>query len=196
MHALTGVVRRAKTCARALPGNGSPGPLPPRPPSPAGRGFLRFTCRLPLRHWTNGQLDYGTSVRTLSGMPAAAPWIAVVDDDPSVLKALTRLLRTRAFEAKTYASAQAFLAALPDGVPECLILDLQMPEMSGLELMQHLTLKGIDIPTIIITAYDDNDARQRCEAAGTAGYLLKPLQDTAFFAAIAKARGRGRMNGA
>jgi FixJ family two-component response regulator len=122
-------------------------------------------------------------------MGGSSPWIAVVDDDPSVLKALTRLLRTRAFAAKTYGSAQEFLAALPAGTPECLIVDLQMPEMSGLELHQYLSRNGIEIPTIIITAHDDSDARQRCEAAGTAGYLLKPLQDTAFFAAIAKARG-------
>jgi FixJ family two-component response regulator len=123
-------------------------------------------------------------------MANVSPWIAVVDDDPSVLRALARLLRTRAFQVKTFASAEEFLAALPDGRPECLVVDLQMPEMSGLELHQHLTLKGIDIPTIIITAHDSNDVRQRCQAAGTAAYLLKPLQDAAFFAAIAKACGR------
>jgi len=64
-----------------------------------------------------------------------------------------------------------------------------MPEMSGLDLHQHLTNKGIAIPTIIITAHDDSDARRRCEAAGTAAYLLKPLEDIPFFAAINKARG-------
>jgi CheY-like chemotaxis protein len=59
-----------------------------------------------------------------------------------------------------------------------------MPEITGLELHQRLTLKGIDIPTIIITAYDDDDTRQRCQAAGTVAYLLKPLQDASLFAAI------------
>jgi FixJ family two-component response regulator len=123
-------------------------------------------------------------------MAGAASWVAIVDDDPSVLKALARLLRTRGFHAKTFFSAQELLAGLPDDLPECLIVDLQMPEMSGLELHQRLTLKGIEIPTIIITAHDDGDVRQRCEAAGTVAYLLKPLQDTALFAAIAKARAR------
>src|SRR5262245_6902929 len=123
-------------------------------------------------------------------MAGACPWIAVVDDDPSVLKALRRLLRTRAFHPKTFASAREFLTALACGLPECLIVDLQMPEMSGLELHQHLTKSGFAIPTIIITAHDDGDVRQRCETAGTAAYLLKPLQDTTFFAAIDKARGR------
>jgi FixJ family two-component response regulator len=122
-------------------------------------------------------------------MADAASWIAVVDDDSSVLKALMRLLRTRAFKAKAFGSAREFLAVLPSGFPECLIVDLQMPEMSGLELHQHLTRGGIEIPTIIITAHDDNEARQRCESAGTAAYLVKPLQDTALFAAINRARG-------
>ena len=122
-------------------------------------------------------------------MAEVGSWIAVVDDDPSVLKALMRLLRTRAYQAKTYESAREFLAALPGGFPECLIVDLQMPEMSGLELHQHLTRRGIDIPTIIITAHDDSEARQRCESAGAAAYLLKPLHDIELFAAIDKARG-------
>src|ERR1700756_390390 len=121
----------------------------------------------------------------------AAPWIAVVDDDPSVLKALTRLLRIRSFAAKTYGSALEFLASLPGEKPDCLIVDLQMPGMSGLELHQYLAGRGIEIPTIIITAHDEGDARQRCELAGTAGYLLKPIEDTALLAAIAKATRRG-----
>ena len=121
-------------------------------------------------------------------MAGAAPWIAVVDDDPSVLKALTRLLRIRSFGARTYNSALEFLASLSGEAPDCLIVDLQMPGMSGLELHQYLTGRGIDIPTIIITAHDERDARQRCEAAGTAGYLLKPIEDTALLEAIAKAR--------
>ena len=125
-------------------------------------------------------------------MAEASRWIAIVDDDPSVLKAVTRLLRAREFRVKTYASAQEFLAALPEGLPECLILDLQMPGVSGLELLQHLTCKGIQIPTIIITAHDDIGVRQRCESAGAIAFLSKPLQDTALFAAIDDASGSAR----
>jgi FixJ family two-component response regulator len=62
-----------------------------------------------------------------------SPWIAIVDDDAAVLRGLRRLLRSRAFRVKTYKSGQEFLAALPDGLPECLIVDFQMPEMNGLE---------------------------------------------------------------
>jgi len=120
-------------------------------------------------------------------MTGARSWFAIVDDDPSVLKALARLIRTHGFHANAFVSAQEFLAALRDELPDCLIVDLQMPGMSGLELHQHLTLRGIEIPTIIITAHDSTDVRQRCELAGTAGYLLKPLQDATLFAAIAEA---------
>jgi FixJ family two-component response regulator len=117
-------------------------------------------------------------------MAEASPWIAIVDDDPSVLKALTRRLRARAFHARAYGSAQEFLVALSEGLPQCLIVDLQMPEMSGLELLQHLTREGIQIPTIVITAHGDIGVREVCESAGAIAFLLKPLQDTSLFAAI------------
>jgi FixJ family two-component response regulator len=121
---------------------------------------------------------------TITGMVEGSPCIAIIDDDPSVLKALSRLLRTRAFDARTYGSAQEFLAALPSGLPECLIVDLQMPGMSGLELMQHLRSRDIRVPTIVITAHGDTGLRQRCKSAGAIAFLVKPLQDTALFTAL------------
>lgn len=114
--------------------------------------------------------------------------IAVVDDDPSVLKALARLLRAHALEASTFTSARQFLASLSEGHPECLIADLQMPEMTGLELQQELRREGIRIPTVIITAHYDSSIRSRCEAAGVVSFLTKPLQDTVLLAAIEAAR--------
>src|SRR4051794_36069948 len=117
-------------------------------------------------------------------MPDTSPWIAIVDDDPSVLKALRRTLRVRSLLSKTFGSAQEFLASLPDGLPECLIVDLQMPEMSGLELHHQLTRGGINIPTIIITAHSEIRVRERSEAAGIIAILIKPLQNTLLFTAI------------
>ena len=113
-----------------------------------------------------------------------------MDDDPSVLKALARLLRARALEARTYTSAREFLKVLPDGAPECLIVDLQMPDMTGLELQRHLTRSGLRIPTIVITAHNEAGARERCESAGAVAFLPKPLQDTSLLAAIDGARAR------
>jgi FixJ family two-component response regulator len=119
-------------------------------------------------------------------MAEAPPWIAIVDDDPAVLKALSRLLRSRTFRVRTYGSGQEFLAALPAGLPDCLIVDLQMPEMNGLELRQHLVSNGMEIPTILITAHADIALRDQ---AGLVASLRKPLQETALFEAIAEAIG-------
>ena len=109
--------------------------------------------------------------------------IAVVDDDTSLLKALERLLSTQ-WTTKTFQSAKEFLASLPDGLPDCLIADLHMPEMSGLELQKLLTSEGIKIPTIIITANTDAGTRERCISAGAAAYLQKPVRRAELFAAI------------
>lgn len=110
--------------------------------------------------------------------------IAVVDDDPSVLRALARLLRTRSYAPRTFSSAAQFLDSLSEGLPHCLIADLQMPEMTGLDLQQALASKGIQIPTIIITAHDHAEMRELCESAGAIAYLAKPVHDASLFAAI------------
>jgi FixJ family two-component response regulator len=117
-------------------------------------------------------------------MPEASPWIAIVDDDRSVLKALERTLRVRAFQSKAFGSAQEFLNSLCDGLPKCLIVDLQMAGMTGLELHHHLMCRGVRIPTIIITAHADNRVRERPESAGLVTILLKPLQNASLFDAI------------
>ena len=124
-------------------------------------------------------------------MADAYPWIAIVDDDASVLKALTRLLRAHDFRTKAYQSAQEFLAELPHQTPSCLILDLQMPAMSGIELLQRLTSEEVAIPTIIITAQMDVGIRQRCNTMGASAFLTKPLQDTTLFAALSKMKLNG-----
>ena len=113
-------------------------------------------------------------------------WIAIVDDDPAVLKALRRLLRSRDFRVQTYELGREFLAALPDGLPACLIVDFQMPEMNGLEVQQHLVRNGIKIPTILITAHGDAALLGTGEGDLIAS-LRKPVQDGALFSAIDRA---------
>jgi len=110
--------------------------------------------------------------------------IAIVDDDAGVRKALARLLRACSFEVDTFESGMKFLESLPLRIPECLIADLQMPEMTGLQLRHQLVRAGIKIPTIIITAHDEVGVRERCEGAGASAYLLKPLQPALLIAAI------------
>ena len=123
-------------------------------------------------------------------MLSQAARIAIVDDDASVLKALSRLLGSCSYRTATYRSAGEFLDSLQHGMPECLVVDMQMPQFTGLDLLHHLTRQGIRIPTVVITGHDEAAIRGRCEAVGTQAYLLKPLQGEALIAAIDAATGR------
>lgn len=121
-------------------------------------------------------------------MPEALPPIAIVDDDLPVLKALSRLLRGRGFDTRTYGSAQQFLDALPAASPACLIVDMQMPGMTGLELHQHLKQQGTQIPTIVITAHATDELQRRCLAEGAIAFFSKPLPIPSLLAAIETTR--------
>jgi len=113
--------------------------------------------------------------------------IAIIDDDHSVRKALCRLLRSADLEAHGHASGQEFLDALQTSVPDCLLLDLRMPQMSGLELQRHLVRIGMTIPTIIMTGHYEPDMRADCLAAGARNYLYKPLDGRVLLEAIGEA---------
>lgn len=112
------------------------------------------------------------------------PLVAVVDDDESVRCALLRLLRMLGYGAEGFASAAEFLGALATLHPDCLIVDLKMPNMSGLELQQRLVALGDDLPVIVITAYDEPAMRERCLDAGIRHYLRKPIEIDGLLAAI------------
>ncbi|HEY0685657.1 MAG TPA: response regulator [Steroidobacter sp.] len=101
--------------------------------------------------------------------------VAVIDDEPAVRKGLSRLLRTAEFEARTYESAQQFLDRLPAERPDCLIMDLQMPGVSGMELQAILRRDDVRLPVIIMTARDDPESHDKCVALGAAACLCKPL---------------------
>jgi FixJ family two-component response regulator len=116
--------------------------------------------------------------------------VAIVDDDASVRKALARLLSAYSFEITTYGSAGDFLKSVGTGVPQCLVLDLHMPDATGLDLQRHLQRAGIRIPTIVITAYDEPGVRERCYTEGAAAFLVKPLNDAILIGAINAATGR------
>lgn len=112
-----------------------------------------------------------------------------MDDDPSVLKSLSRALRIRAYETRTFASAHEFLACLPEGAPACLILDVQMPGMTGIELHQQLVKAGFHIPTIVITAHSDVKVRELPEMTDVVAVISKPLRNATLFDAVAIALG-------
>lgn len=105
------------------------------------------------------------------------PVIAIVDDDRSVREALTSLVRSMGYAAVAFECAEDFLKSKPRHSVSCVIADVQMPGMSGLELYDRLSASGKPIPTVLITAYPDDGARERAFAAGVIGYLSKPFDE-------------------
>jgi FixJ family two-component response regulator len=110
--------------------------------------------------------------------------IAVVDDDERGRRAVARLLTAHAFQIRCYASALEFVASVEDGRPSCLIVDLEMPGMSGLQLLHHLAGSGLGIPTIVMTGHDKLSLRHRCELAGAQFFLSKPVTPETLLNAI------------
>jgi FixJ family two-component response regulator len=110
--------------------------------------------------------------------------VAIVDDDRSVRRAVARLIAAHALTVKGYTSAREFLDSLNIEVPSCLVLDLQMPEMDGLQLLQHLAGAGYSIPTIILTGIDEPNIRRRCELAGAIAFFPKPVRGNELVRAI------------
>ena len=106
-------------------------------------------------------------------------YVAVVDDDESACRALSRLLRAEGIQPVTYLSAEAFLADSKRPVFDCLVLDIQLGGLSGLELQRQLVASGSSTPVIYVTAHDEPETREQAEAAGCAAYFRKtaPGQD-------------------
>ena len=115
------------------------------------------------------------------------PSVAIVDDEEPIRKALRRLLRASGMEAEGYASGQEFLDAAATQKPDCLVLDLHMPGMSGLQLLNTMRSGKEKVPTVIITAHDEAETREQCLAAGACAYLRKPLEDRLLLNAISAA---------
>jgi FixJ family two-component response regulator len=115
--------------------------------------------------------------------------VAVIDDDASVRKALKRLLCAANMDVVVFASGREFLDWLPSGCPDCLVLDLHMPGMNGLDVQRHLTEQGLRVPVVVITGHDEPQIRAQCLSAGTAAYLRKPLDDETLLGAIHRAAG-------
>ena len=113
--------------------------------------------------------------------------IAVVDDDESVRESLDALLRSVGYQVRTFPSADSFLGSGGYGEIECLLLDLRMPGIDGFELQRRLIAAHSRIPTVIITAHDDQPARQRAIAAGALDVLHKPFAARLLLQAIGKA---------
>jgi len=121
-------------------------------------------------------------------------YVAIVDDDASMRQALGRLLRIQGINSRIYPSARAFLEGLPSGMPDCLIVDVNMPEMTGIELQRELLNRGVSIPTIVISANDDESIAASARSLGAAAFFVKPVPRPALMATINSAEKRQHMH--
>ena len=126
-------------------------------------------------------------------MTATKPTIFIVDDDPSIRLALENLVGSTGQQAETFAMAQDFLRDCPRDPAGCLVLDVQMPGLSGLDLQGELNQAGIHLPVIFITGHGDIPTTVRAMKAGAVEFLTKPVSDSELLAAINQALERDRL---
>jgi FixJ family two-component response regulator len=113
--------------------------------------------------------------------------ISLVDDDASVRRSTTLLIESLGFRVAAFESAESFLASDRLHETSCLILDIQLPRMNGLQLQSHLAAAGYKIPVIFITAYDGEESHRQAMQAGAVAFLGKPFSDELLFQTIRKA---------
>ena len=117
-------------------------------------------------------------------MSQPPPLVAVVDDEESIRRALDRLLRSAGFAVETFASGAEFLRSVLDHCPACVVLDLHMPDLSGLDVQLFLARDRVPVPVIVITGHETPETKARLMARGATACLRKPVDDKLLLAAI------------
>lgn len=123
-------------------------------------------------------------------MPQKSFTVYVVDDDVSIQRAIKRLLRSVGYHAFTFNSAEDFLEAVSKPDEGCLVLDIRLPGMMGLDLQEKITASGMKCPIIFMTSYDNPEFQERAKKAGAVAYLKKPFYEQSLLDAIRVAHGR------
>jgi FixJ family two-component response regulator len=126
-------------------------------------------------------------------MASAKPIVFVVDDDISVRQSLELLIQTQGWHPETFASAQEFLYRPRSFVPSCLLLDISLPDLNGLELQKRIAVERAEMPIIFITGYADVPKTVQAMKAGAVEFLTKPFEEELLLAAIQQALERSRM---
>jgi FixJ family two-component response regulator len=122
------------------------------------------------------------------------PVVYVVDDDPSIRSLLIKLIRSIGLPVEAFSSSQEFLSSTRPEGPACLVLDVRMPGLSGLELQERLVQSGVDIPVIFITGYGSIPQSVRAMKAGAVDFLEKPFENQALLDAVNRALDRSRVS--
>jgi len=113
--------------------------------------------------------------------------IAIIDDDEAILAGLSSLLRSVGYQARLYTSAEGFLAETLKPMPDCVLTDVQMPKMNGLELQAELKRRHPQLPVIFMTAFPEPAIRERAINAGAIEFLHKPFEAEAMLSALSAA---------
>jgi FixJ family two-component response regulator len=128
----------------------------------------------------------------MQNLRESRPVIAIVDDDHSVREGLRSLIRSAGWSVETFASAQEFLARPRAKAPSCLILDLQLPDLSGLDLQKRMASMNLEIPVVFLTGHGDIPASVQAMKAGALEFLTKPVDEQDLLRAIQEAIDRDR----
>lgn len=119
--------------------------------------------------------------------------VAVLDDEAKLRQALARLLKANDCEVELFESGEDFLASTRGSRPDCLLLDLHMPRMTGFDVLEILSWQHIDVPVVVITGHDEPGNAERVRALGAVSYLLKPINKATLMAAITAACQHGQL---
>jgi FixJ family two-component response regulator len=130
-----------------------------------------------------------------SAVTKARPLIAVVDDEELVRKALMRLMCSAGLSVETFGSGAEFLESIDTRLPDCIVLDLHMPQMDGFSVQVSLARKCAALPVIILTGHDLPQARERAMAGGASAFLRKPVLDRTLLDAISAATSSAQPGG-
>jgi len=119
-------------------------------------------------------------------MPETLQVICIIEDDESVRRALRRLIRSVGLEVEAFATAEEFLESIEQTIPICLILDVNLPGLNGLELQRRLQAEGRNIPVVVITAYANEEMREQALKAGAIAFLPKPFEERIILQAVSR----------
>jgi FixJ family two-component response regulator len=119
-------------------------------------------------------------------MPETLQTVCIVEDDESVRRALQRLIRSVGLTAEGFATAEEFLQFSTQTHPSCLILDMNLPGLSGLQLQRRMNEEGRKVPVVVITAYQDEEVRKQALQAGAIAFLQKPFEELSLLQAVSR----------
>jgi FixJ family two-component response regulator len=120
--------------------------------------------------------------------------VVIIDDDASIRRSVSNLLGSVGFDVETFVSAEAFLESAHRERAGCLVIDLRMPGMSGLDLLRHMAATGSPVPAIVLTAHGNDEARHECLEAGAFAFLEKPFRSATLLDAVRRALGARRQD--